>query len=59
MPSSASIYRNTSLGGVLVEESQDQVSFLVQRSFGTFGEVNVTVGTQELNAMPGVDYLNE
>ena len=44
---------------VLVEENQEEVTFLVHRSFGTFGEVNVTWGTEELNAAPGLDYLNE
>ena len=44
---------------LLVEESQVEVSFLVYRSFGTFGEVNVTWHTEELNAEPTLDYLNE
>ena len=44
---------------VLAEESQQEVTFLVRRSFGTFGEVNVTWATEELNADPGLDYLDE
>ena len=56
------IYRNSSVDGVsvlLVEENQVEVSFLVYRSFGTFGEVNVTWQTDGLNAEPTIDYLNE
>ena len=55
------VHRNTSVGGTLVEESQGEVTFLVYRSFGTFGEVNVTWGTEQLNdnALPGLDYLDE
>lgn len=53
------IFRNASVGGTLVEESQSEVHFLVYRSFGTFGQVNVTWNTQEINAMPGLDYLNQ
>lgn len=44
---------------VLVEENQEVVSFLVHRSFGTFGEVSVTWRTEQLNAEPRLDYLNE
>ena len=53
------VHRNTSVGGTLVEESQGEVTFLVHRSFGTFGEVNVTWHTEQLNALPGLDYLDE
>lgn len=52
-------FRNGLVVGKLVEESQDEVSFIVHRSFGTFGEVNVTWSTEEINAMAGIDYLNE
>ena len=47
------------MGGAPVEESQGNLTFLVHRSFGTFGQVNVTWGTEIINAMPGVDYLDE
>ena len=53
------VTRNASLGGAPVEESQGNLTFLVHRSSGTFGQVNVTWSTEEVNAMPGVDYLDE
>lgn len=47
------------MGAAVVEESQGEVTFIVHRSFGTFGVVNVTWDTEEISAMPGSDYLDE
>jgi len=45
---------------VLVNETQEEVEFLVLRTFGTFGEVSVTWSITPLgsDAMPGQDYLD-